>query len=470
MTNTTHVDFTDTQLLDRRLHLKSLRDARARGLSAIAVSANDTILARCGLLPIWVTRKRESCSIDLVSLPPDEIEGDECLRDHLRGDNERFIGLLPLVHFLRKITKEVSWIPPPLRACFVIDDPNLHWFSYGYIRFDKLAKHAAEHGYHLALSIIPLDMGFNHPAVSRLFRHKGTPLSIIVHGNNHVKNELALPTSERAALQILAQALRRVNAFERRVGVSISRVMSPPHVAVSEMMSRVMLLLGYDALCVSKPYPWLEHPPRDRPLAGWEAAELVAGGLPVILWRGFSGWRRFSGHRDDIILRAFLDQPIIILGHHDDLVQGLDVLSEMTEQINSLGEVRWGSFSEITQSNFLMRKEGHTLRVKLFSRRVLVKVPEGIDQVIVEKPLSHGKDEGETLICGDIQDSLTFSPSGWISNPIPVRSFDLLELSLLHPEAVDPNLVPPPPWSPWPIIRRTATAICERCRPLLSRN
>jgi len=40
-------------------------------------------------------------------------------------------------------------VEPPLRACFVIDDPNLHWPSYGHLDYRRMAEHARRGGYHV---------------------------------------------------------------------------------------------------------------------------------------------------------------------------------------------------------------------------------------------------------------------------------------------------------------------------------
>src|SRR6185295_14247437 len=92
---------------------------------------------------------------------------------------------------------------------------------------------------------------------------------------------------------------------------------------------------GYDALCVSRPYPWLESAPPGRVLTGWAPIEMVASGLPVI------SRLHFAAGRDEIVLRAFLRQPVVLYGHHGDVRDGLDVLREAANQVNSVGDVRW---------------------------------------------------------------------------------------------------------------------------------
>ena len=66
-------------------------------------------------------------------------------------------------------------------------------------------------------------------------------LSLLVHGNDHVREELNRPRSDPEALALLAQALQRVAALETRAGVGVSRVMVAPHGLCTEQMMRAML-------------------------------------------------------------------------------------------------------------------------------------------------------------------------------------------------------------------------------------
>ena len=101
-------------------------------------------------------------------------------------------------------------------------------------------------------------------------------------------------------------------------------------------MMQTMARSGVEALCISNPRPWLASPPPEQPLIAWEPADFV-GGLPLL------PRYRLDKPRDDLVFRAFLDQPLILYGHHQDLAGGLDALSGAAAEINSLGDVRWCS-------------------------------------------------------------------------------------------------------------------------------
>ena len=182
--------------------------------------------------PVWTLRGRT----ETAALEPSDLGEEEVLRD--RFDGGACLSLLPLVHFLRRVVQP-NPTSPAIRATFLFDDPNLHWPSYGYVKYAGLVRDAEEHGYHAAMAMIPADAWFAHPRAVKLFRSRRDRLSLLVHGNNHVRRELAAPGSE--LIPALAQARRRVAAFERRSGVRVARVMAPPHGACGEQAMAALL-------------------------------------------------------------------------------------------------------------------------------------------------------------------------------------------------------------------------------------
>ncbi len=69
-----------------------------------------------------------------------------------------------------------------------------------------------------------------------------------------------------------------------------------------------MLQLGFEALVIDRANPWRFRPEQEKSVAGWDLAELVSGGLPVI--------RRESSQRvpGGPTLRALLGQPLVLYG------------------------------------------------------------------------------------------------------------------------------------------------------------
>ena len=232
------VELSSSELLDSRIRGRSLDDERA-GAVAVAAAPTSSILASHAQKPVWTAGRIDGTSSYSVSVAPEELRRDERLRDRLRPG--RFLALLPLVQFLREVGGPERWMPPPLRASIVLDDPNLHWPSYGLVRFGlirfaELTATAQESRFHAAIAMVPLDGWCAHPRPVALFREKPAWLSVVMRGNDHVKRELAqaLVDAERAALT--AQVLRRVAAFEQRTGIPVTRVMTPPHGAGGEAM------------------------------------------------------------------------------------------------------------------------------------------------------------------------------------------------------------------------------------------
>lgn len=437
--------------VDRRLRGRTLGD---RHLAGTRLDRPDgEALATVEGMPVWTRRGR----LDRVSVAPVELDRGEPLRARL--DRHRSLALLPIVELLRSLTAPRDWRPPPLRAAFVLDDPNLHWPSYGYLSLPRLADHSDHHGYHLALAMVPLDARLSHPGAASLLRRHSS-LSLTVHGNDHFGPELGRAASDREALAVASQALRRVEAFERRTGIAVSRVMVPPHEACSEAMARALVRTGFDAVTMTRPYPWLEHswlaaPKAAGPLVGWWPAD-AAPGLPPVLLRHPLAPPLYTPA--DVTLRAYLDQPLILYGHHDDLREGLDLLAERAAEVSGLGEVRWSSLAEIAATNYSLHRDGDLLRLRPHSRRLVVDVPKDVSHVVVE-PFGH--EPGEAVTFG-----IWRAPLG---EPFPVTAGDRLTLDLTSPQAVSPALAAPPPQRIRRIARRFAGEAHDRLTPALAR-
>jgi hypothetical protein len=366
------------QGLDYPLRGAVLSDAWADALPSAAMRG-DEICARVDGAPAWLRRGR----LELVASAPAELEPQEALRERIIPG--RSLALLALVHFLRSVAGPRAWSPGPLRAAFVLDDPNLHWPTYGHVHFARLAAHAAEHRYHMAVAMVPLDGWLAHPRVVRLFRDAPERLSLCVHGNDHTGPELSRPRSEAEGALVAAHALRRMQGFERRTGVRAAHVMVPPHEELSESAAGGLHAAGYEAVCTTRPYPWaapvgthwLTRPEGAGPLAGFGSRDHNGTGLPVLLRAGF------QHPREDLALRAFLGQPLILYGHHDDLRGGLDLLAGAAADINALGDVRWGSLEQIARASVETRREGNALAVRVHSRRVSVELAPGVDRLVL---------------------------------------------------------------------------------------
>jgi hypothetical protein len=443
--------------------------------------------------PVWWQLGAEAAAQSVSTYPLAALRDGEALRDHLRAGC--FMGLLPLVHFLGQVLGADGWTPPPLRASFVIDDPNLHWSSYGFLKYGELIAHASRHGYHVGLATIPLDGWLVNRRAAALVRENPAAISLLMHGNDHVARELGRLSTAAKAEAAIAQALRRIAVLERRSGVAVERVMAPPHGACSEAALRAMFGLGVEAACISRPYPWRDGLPAPTALAGWHPAELVAGGLPVLP-------RYPLGHpREDLALRALLGQPLILYGHHGDFAQGLDLFAQAAADVNGLGEVQWGPLGRIARGNYATRRVGEVLHVRMYARRIELEVPGGVRTLRVVAQAPHGGPAWRRLTHMSVRTSepggahargiepgnaherpsatgpttdrthgvvgMSFADGVGVSEPMPVAASTGIELALAADRPLDPALLATRGVRPWPCLRRALVEGRDRIQPLL---
>jgi hypothetical protein len=432
--------------LDRRLRGISLSATLAEG--PLMPGAGADVLAETAGGPVWAHEQVAGIAHDELAARLPELKPSQGLRDLFWRDG---VALVALVGFLRELAEPLAYRPPPLRATVLFDDPNLRWRTYGFIDYRRLLAHADAHGYHASMAMIPLDGGPQHRATVGLFRRRPDRLSLAFHGNNHHAEEL-LRADEDGATEILAQALRRVGRFEGRTGLRVDRVMTPPHGMCSAGAAAALAPLGFDALCAIHPLPWTEQPPPERPLAGWSPAEFAADCAVIPrapLWID----------RAEIAMRAYLDQPLVFYGHHDDLAKGLDVLAELAATVNDLGEVRWASLGEIAASNWAARLDGKLLRVRPYTHRARVGLPETASSMVVERPRDLGAGFAAWSLAGE--GTLAFDAHV----PCPPGEH---EIRLTPFVTIDPAAVPAPGPSVWPALRRAATETRDRLRPILT--
>jgi hypothetical protein len=451
------VALADEPGLARPLRGRVIPESALPGELPLAPAGARTLAGAEGKLVWWqLDDDLGTLSASAYALP--ELGHGETLREHLRAG--RFMGLLPLVRFLESLIGADGWKPPPLRASFVVDDPNLHWPSYGYLKYGELAAHATRHGYHIGLATVPLDGWLFERRAASLLAENASVLSLLVHGNDHVARELGRLSSDREAESAIAQALRRIVALERRAGVTVERVMAPPHEACSEAALRAMFRLGFEAACISQPHPWRDGLPATTPLAGWYPAELVAGGLPVL--------PRYplGAGREDLALRAMLGQPLILYGHHGDFAHGLDVLAQAASEIDGLGDVRWGSLGWIARGSYATRRVGEVLHLRMDSRRIAVDVPPGTRALRVSVREPHGGAAGHRLIHpGGVAD-IAFERGLGVSEPLAIDAPGRVELTLMADMPLSPAEIPSPGIRPWPWLRRALVEGRDRMQSL----
>jgi hypothetical protein len=199
--------------------------------------------------------------------------------------------------------------------------------------------------------------------------------------------------------------------------------------------------------------PWTEQPPPEALLTGWSPAQFVNGCAVVPRFP-------FGTPADEVALRAFLDQPLVFYGHHEDLADGLEPLEIVAALGRRLGVTRWSSLGEIAQTNHSGYVAGETAVLRPHARRIRVRLPTETLAVRVERPWDPGSTTGL---------------SGWSMDGGPIRGFDEIvavpggrhvELRLHGACDMKPDAVPAPAWRPWRRLRRAATEARDRALPL----
>ena len=260
-------------------------------------------------------------------------------------------------------------LPEP-RATFIIDDPNLHSRRYGYIDFERLVNHASAHNYHATVATVPLDSWYFDRKVAALFSTHKQCLSLMMHGVNHVADELGRNYTEAEARQLLATGLRRISEFESRAGVKVALVMAAPHGAFPEPIADPMMQLGFESACVSI-----------GSLIRWNSGKHWAADLGFSLAQALGTqklpvFHRTSTKEIDIRLSALLGYPIIIATHHQDCASNFALIEKLANMVNGFSAVRWMPIEKISRTNYLSRFDEGVLQVKLFTRKAEIPLPE----------------------------------------------------------------------------------------------
>jgi hypothetical protein len=449
------VTFSDSQHLHPALRQQQLQQCVRGELPAIC---EGEVLATAGGSLVWTTFHQQGHATEFAmeALPP--LQPHELLFDQLQSS--QWTGLLPLMAFLRRITQDQAWVSPLLRACFMFDDPNLHWPTYGFLDYAVLAHHAKRYNYHVAIATIPLDAWFVHSAVARLFRENTSHLSLLIHGNNHTRNELGRSYGDETSEGLIAQSLKRIARLERVSNLRVSRVMAAPHSACTADVAAQLLRQGFEAVCISHDLLRRSNPTVEwSPLFGLEPAEFLADDLPVIPRFHLSKKCTIS-----MVIAALTGQAIIPFGHHQDLADELNLLAGTCENINRMGlEVQWCNLTRIARTNYKHRVSGTTLQLKMYSRYIEVQIPAEIETVEVYRPWHRQEQTGGTLQMRVNGESWTQTDGGRISFPQENGRARVLEIRSVALGSVDYRQIESQPLHPWAIMRRLLTEARDRC-------
>ena len=426
----------------------ALPDPSCRLARRLHPGADEEVLADCDGHPVWLGSRWTPLHF-VSALPLPQLGEHEGLYAYFRP--MAWAALLPLLHWLRSIS-QTGWQLPAPRAAIVIDDPNLRHRSYGELNYAQLAAAAEQENFHAAIATIPLDAARGGIAAAEVFRQSRGRLSLLVHGNNHTRNELA----QRAAAEcrrIAAQARERMARLEQEGGLKVDRVMAAPHGACSGAMASALAEQGFAAALISV-----------GSLLRWNpelAGEATLGMLPAWMWNGLPVMHRHGLRhvRVQAVLSRFLGQAAIFTAHHQDCGRGLERLREIAWACNSVAPVQWMSTAALARSNFLARQQGTRLEVRMFAQRASVPLTSLPTQAAVFLP------GGESVYCQTGRPGLYLLGAGKVlAAAVTKASF---ELEMITPPV--PPVAPAVAWAaPWARLRRGLCELRDRVAPLLT--
>jgi hypothetical protein len=235
--------------------------------------------------------------------------------------------------------------------------------------------------------------------------------------------------------------------------------MVAPYGEASEQYLATLLQFGIEALFADHPFPWrADQELRGPALTYWHPVNFVAGGLPVI------PRYPFTYDLDELVLRAFLDHPLVLYGHHEDVADGLQTLERATALVNSIGTVQWASASAIARQNVLTRREGERFLVRLLARRVDISTPTQVKTLEIDLSLLDGDLGNHEVVVTSQNGAVTMPATPVVSLDAPAER---LTIEVRLRRLLDHHSVPAARLTPWPVLRRAATEARDRLRPLL---
>jgi hypothetical protein len=162
----------------------------------------------------------------------------------------------------------------------------------------------------------------------------------------------------------------------------------------------------------------------------------------------------------EMALRAFLDQPLILYGHHDDLAGGLEPLATAAGRVARIGAVSWTSLGAIAEGAVAVHSVGATTEVVPYAKRVTATLPHSARELVVRPPAVADGLAGWRL--GDEPAIRRFGA------PLPAGDRRAVTVRLTVTDEADPAGVAMPAWRPWPVLRRAGTEARDRLLPLRS--
>ncbi|MCE5242536.1 MAG: hypothetical protein ABFD98_05280 [Syntrophobacteraceae bacterium] len=380
--------------------------------------------------------------------------------------NRRFMGLLPLFAFLRKCLGDQMFRPQRIGACCIIDDPNLRFTRYGFLRFGEAVERAEKLNFHMAIAMVPIDYGLAGKETVRLFDDKKNVLSGLIHGVNHLREELLVTPPGIQMENLLEKAIWCMNEFTTATNLPWSRAVVPPHEGVNASAVAAMGEKGFEALFVHPPYA-LHSIGIRHPLLTMFPSEHGFGELPIVdrLSLEYHYWKNNPGWINSFLFHAWLGKPIVPWTHHYMFKRGWDYFEDKIKFINNKINPEWMPIGRLLNNNFTISVRNDKLYVNLYSRNVLVNIPDNVSKIVISKIGIHEPARSSHLKVGDIDYTWDRISDNYVSASIPSPGPMEVEICTLPHPNVPKNRPRSSDYKA--VFRRRLVEIRDRMRPYI---
>jgi hypothetical protein len=239
---------------------------------------------------------------------------------------ESFVGLAPIMMFLRSAAPDAFWHNDKPSACFILDDPLLTQ-RYGFLLYEKLIALADQLRFSISIAFIPWNYLRSQRQVTEMFVARPGRCSLSIHGCDHTWGEFG--SGDPIALRDKAElALYRMTKHRELTGVDFDKVMVFPQGIFSEVAMAALKSAGYMAAINSTPYPIdLEEPLQLRDLL--RAAVTRFSDFPLLT-------RHYPRHLPELAFDLFLGKPAVLVEHHGFFQEGYEALGDTVMKLQEI--------------------------------------------------------------------------------------------------------------------------------------
>lgn len=291
----------------------------------------------------------------------------------------RFTEIAPILMFLKYSFGERCWHGSNDYANLTIDDPWLRK-PYGHVNYADLCKEAKEAPFHATVGFIPYNYDRSQEEAVALFQNCRDNLSLAIHGNNHDFLEFEREGNQSEDRRRILQALQRMDALQRKTGLSYDRVMVFPR-GIFTQTSLGLLKENNFLMTVNATAGPVDTPAVQNAVDNLRGVTMRFSSFPMVKRAMVQEWRgnrlAESVARQWIAMRLFLDLPVLFATHHDFFKGGMDRFNPIAEAVNRMQPaVKWASLGEIGRALYLQRRiADREMEVLAFSSDLIVKNP-----------------------------------------------------------------------------------------------